>query len=103
MEIETTRLTPYVRQKYVLVRVMLDTTEGLILWGNPNIQWHKDIVDEIARSGYEIGEILGGGWLLPKPDEGSVFVWGTSDRYGLAPISLVRTMLKDTVVEQEPS
>ncbi len=102
MEIETTRITPDIKQKYVLVRVVHDGEERLILWGNPNIQWHKDILEEITASGYEISEVLGGGWLLLHNESESIYVWGKSDRLGMAPINLVKEVLKGKVVEQEP-
>lgn len=101
MEIQTVRITPEVRQKYVLVSVLQGTEEVLILWGNPAIQWHQDIVNEITSAGYHISEILGGGWLLPKSDK-SVYVWGKSDRLGLAPIALVKRVLKVSILEEEP-
>ena len=102
MKIETVRITPNVKQKYILVRVIDDNEEKLILWGNPNIEWHKDILNELVQLGCEISEVLGGGWLLPKPETGSVYVWGKSDRLGEAPMSLVKEVLKSEVIEQEP-
>jgi Janus/Ocnus family (Ocnus) len=102
MELETIRITPDIKQKYVLVRVIYDGEKRLILWGNPNIQWHKDILEDITKSGYEISEVLGGGWLLPHRESGSVYVWGKSDRLGVAPINLVKEVLKGEVIEQEP-
>lgn len=102
MEIETIRITPNVKQKYILVRVIHDGNKSLVLWGNPNIQWHKDILEEMTNSGYEVLEVLGGGWLLPKPESGSIQVWGKSDRLGAAPMSLVKEVLKGEVIEEEP-
>jgi hypothetical protein len=102
MKLQMVRATPNVKQKFVLVRVSNAGEQSLILWGNPNIQWHKDIVEEIAKSGYEITETLGGGWMLPKPEEKIVYIWGKSDRLGVAPINLVREVLKDKIVEKEP-
>lgn len=103
MNLEEIRVTPDVRQKYVLVRALHDGNDTLLLWGNPHLQWHKDIVDEITKAGYVVVEILGGGWMMPKPEEGIVYVWGKSDRYGLAPIYLVRELLKETIIEEEPA
>ncbi len=102
MEFQIVRITPNTRQKYVLVKVTKDTKKLLLLWGNPNVEWHKDIVEEIKSNGFEIIEILGGGWLLRSTNEGITYVWGKSDRFGEAPIQLVRQTLTDTVVNEEP-
>ncbi len=101
MEIQTVRITPDVKQKYVLVRVIHGGEEAIILWGNPDIEWHKDILEEITHAGYEIFEVLGGGWLLYNAEKETVHVWGKSDRLGVAPINLVREVLKIEVVEGE--
>lgn len=100
METQTVRVTPEVKQKYVLVRVVSGAEEALIVWGNPDIQWHMDIVEEIKAAGYEITEILGGGWLMPKDE--AIYVWGKSDRFGDAPIALVQDVLKVRLIEKEP-
>lgn len=102
MEIQTVRSEPNVRQKYVVVRALYRGIESLVLWGNPDVAWHKDIVEGLADAGYEIVEVLGGGWMLPKPDEGKVYVWGKSDRFGPAPMNLVRMLLVTDVIEEEP-
>jgi len=73
-----------------------------MIWGNPNIQWHKDIVDEASNIGYKILEVLGGGWLLLKPEEKTVYVWSKSERFGIAPISFVQEIFKEKVIEKEP-
>jgi hypothetical protein len=46
--------------------------------------------------------VLGGGWLLPHPEKKTVYVWGKSDRFGLAPINLVKEVLEIEVIEEEP-
>lgn len=102
MESELVRMTPDVRQKFVLVRVASSDNEALMLWGNPNIQWHKEIVEEITNAGYHILESLGGGWLMPVTEKGTVYVWGTSDRLGTAPKNLVREALTVEIIEEEP-
>lgn len=102
MNQEEVRVFPDARQKYVLVHALHGGHDALLLWGNPQLQWHKDIVDEITQAGYEVVDVLGGGWLMPKPEEGIVYVWGTSDRYGLAPQHLVREILKERVIAEEP-
>ncbi|KND49607.1 MAG: hypothetical protein AB203_00805 [Parcubacteria bacterium C7867-008] len=102
MKLETFRATPLIKQKFVLVRVSQSNKEHLLLWGNPDIEWHMQIIEEITNAGHEIKDILGGGWLLSKPEDRVVYIWGKSDRLGLAPIELVREVLGDSVVESEP-
>jgi hypothetical protein len=102
MWISSVRTTADVKQKYVLVRIIDGSEERLILWGNPNIQWHKDILEEITNAGYEVIETFGGGWLLPDSKRGTYYVWGKSDRLGPAPISLVQQVLNSEVIEAEP-
>lgn len=82
---------------------MRDEEEVLLLWGNPNIEWHKDIVEEMEGVGIEVAEVFGGGWLFMDPENGSVYVWGKSDRFGQAPMGLVRGLLGEGVIENEPA
>jgi hypothetical protein len=96
-----TRITPNKKQKYVLVRAVKDSQQRVLLWGNPDIQWHNDIVEELVTDGYEVLEVLGGGWLLLDETTGKSYVWGKSDRFGVAPFTLVRELLGSEAVEEE--
>jgi len=82
-------LVPNQRQKYVLIRM----ADGLVLRGDPAVQWHKDIVDGIEADGDQILEVLGGGWIFENTDENTLYIWGKSDRYGEAPTDLVQELL----------
>jgi hypothetical protein len=102
MKLDTLRIAPNVKQKFVLVHVIHSGISTKVLWGDPDMEWHKDIVDEIAKSGYDILEVLGGGWMFQNLEEVVVYVWGKSDRYGAAPISAIQEVIKGKVVEGEP-
>ncbi len=96
------RIYPNMNQKYILVRAIRAGTESVLLWGNPNVQWHKDILDEMKDAGLEVTETLGGGWLFIDQEKGVKYVWGTSDRLGPAPIEIVRELLGGEIFEEEP-
>lgn len=100
---ELVRIYPGIKQKYVIVRAMKNGTESWLLWGNPDIKWHKDILEEMKDAGIEVVEALGGGWLFVDPEKGVVHVWGESDRLGPAPMNLVRKLLGEGVIEKELS
>ena len=108
MDIELVRITPDSKQKYVLVRAGTFEENQLLLWGNPAAQWHKDVVEEIAGSGYVIVEVIGGGRLHMDSASKALYVWGKSDRFGPAPEDSVEGMLRkafpeyDVLVGQEP-
>lgn len=89
----TLHLTPNASQKYILVSIPKDDAEIQVLWGNPSAEWHKDIADEIQASGIEIRKIMGGGRIKLDPEAKTIYVWGTSDRYGLAPKFAVEEIL----------
>lgn len=96
------RIISNLSQKYVLVRAVHRGEEELLLWGDSTVEWHKEIIEKIIHAGYEIIEVLGGGWLHPRLEEKVTYVWGRSDRLGAAPINLVRKLLGDEVIEHEP-
>lgn len=96
------RIYPNIKQKYILVRVIRAGIESVLLWGNPNIQWHKDILEEMKEAGLEVTETLGGGWLFVDQEKGVKYVWGKSDRLGPAPIEMVRELLGGEILQKEP-
>lgn len=100
---ELVRIYPSIKQKYILVRAGWDGRVAVLLWGNPNIEWHNDILGEMVNAGIEVMEVLGGGWLFVNPEEGSVHVWGKSDRFGPPPMQLVRELLGEDLIESEPA
>lgn len=59
MENQIIRITPEVSQKYILAKI--SDNDQILLWGNPNIEWHKDIAAEMESSGLTISEVSGGG------------------------------------------
>ena len=99
---ELVRIYPNIKQKYILTRVIQDGNELVLLWGNPNIKWHKDILQEMKDKGIEVIGPLGGGWLFFDSEMDVVYVWGKSDGLGPAPIRLVFELLGGKVLEKEP-
>jgi hypothetical protein len=95
MSTQNVRILPGMPQKYVLVSVIDGGIETLCLWGNPEAQWHKDIVDEISSTGLTVTEVHGGGRILLEPGSRTAYLWGTSDRYGAAPAETVQSLLKE--------
>lgn len=89
----TVRVFSEKSQKYVLVKVGKDTAPEFVLWGNPAAVWHADIVSELEQLNLHVLEVLGGGRLLVSTTEKLIYVWGQSDRYGLAPIRKVEELL----------
>ena len=100
MQSSNVRVTPAKPQKYEVVTTHTPG-EQILLWGNPDIQWHKDIVDEMERAGWSIDTVHGGGWILVAPDTQTVYVWGKSDRYGLTPKSILKTILSEVFPEHK--
>lgn len=96
------RIYPGSKQKYIIVRAIRSGEEVILLWGNPDIQWHKEILEEMAASGVEVTEVFGGGWVFIDSEKGVVHVWGTSDRLGPAPMELVKKVLGEDILEYEP-
>ncbi len=90
MQVERIHIIPNKRQKYVLIQ----TEQGMMVRGNPDIQWHKDIVDQIEVADTQAVQVLGGGWLLQNTQENTIYLWGKSDRYGEAPLDIVRELVK---------
>jgi hypothetical protein len=101
--INTIRIFPGSRQKFVVVRARRNGEEVIFLWGNPTLAWHAEIVEEMNAAGLEILEVIGGGWLYLSPADETLSVWGTSTRFGPVSIELVRDLLGDGVREGEPS
>ncbi len=99
---DSVRIFPNIKQKFVLVRARQAGEETILLWGNPNIEWHKDILEEMEKDGIEIIETFGGGWLFIDSESKKVHIWGKSDRLGLAPIELVQRLLGDDILKEEP-
>ncbi len=95
------RIFPNIKQKYILVRAVREGNEMILLWGNPNIQWHNDILEEMKNLGIEVVVVLGGGWLFVDQEKDIKYVWGKSDRFGPVPIELVRELLGGEIIEEE--
>lgn len=93
MAATSVRFVPGKRQKYIVAKLHKDEMEITVLWGNPNVEWHKNIAEEITASGYTVVEVLGGGWLCLDPETQAFYVWGKSDNYGPASQELVREIL----------
>ncbi len=105
MDIKHLRIFPDVIQKYVVVKAV--GTEPLILWGNPNVEWHKDIVAEIVAQGIVVEKVLGGGRIKIDTESNSIYVWGKSSVYGEVSFSEVKNILKRiyldfTILEEAP-
>lgn len=100
---ELVRIYPGIKQKFILVRVIRGEHELVLLWGNPNIKWHKDILEEMREAGLQALDVLGGGWLFVDQVKGVAYVWGKSDRFGLAPIGIVKGLLGGEVWDREPN
>jgi hypothetical protein len=95
MNMPHVRLVEHTEQKFVLVEVGQETSEpAIFLWGNPEVTWHKDIVQEILDAGFAVNRILGGGRIQVLPESQVIYVWGKSDRYGEAPSVRVIEILK---------
>ncbi|MDB5265660.1 MAG: 14 kDa phosphohistidine phosphatase isoform [Parcubacteria group bacterium] len=94
MEVPNIRITPDVSQKYILVSVAGTGGKTLFLWGNPNAEWHKDIVEEISESGLEIVSVDGGGRVLLQSKDKMIYFWGKSDRFGNADAGIIQGLLE---------
>jgi len=81
-------------QKYVVFSV--DAEEGHVdmLWGDPDLTWHNDIIEKAKSLGLAIHKIYGGGRIFIDEQKKQIFVWGTSDRFGPAPRYLVEEMIE---------
>lgn len=96
-------ILPNIKQKYVVVRGKYNGEELLFLRGNPDVVWHKEILDKIQEEGVEIKEVMGGGWLFLSKDDNTIYVWGKNSKLGAAPIELVRELLGSNIIEDEPT
>lgn len=93
-------ISPNEIQKFVLVYgVIEDGEETVLFWGNPHAKWHKDIVEEITESGFTNLRIIGGGKVYFSSVKKSVYVWGTSSRYGKVSDTEVQTIFRDAFPE----
>ncbi len=94
------QIAPNEIQKFVLVYgVTEDKKDTVLFWGNPHAKWHKDIVEEINESGFTNLRIMGGGKIYFSSVKKSVYVWGTSSRYGKVSDTETQTILRDAFPE----
>ncbi len=97
MNIEAVKLFPEVTQKYIVAKV--SGLEQLILWGNPNVEWHKDITTEMEESGIVVENVLGGGRIRVVSKSRNIYVWGKSSVYGEISFTEVKDILKVSHVD----
>lgn len=104
MNKEEIQITPNVEQKYVVVAV----NEGneLLLRGDPDAEWHKDIVKKITDSGVKIADVKGGGRVFLDTTDQRIYIYDRSSNYGEVPFKLVRDLLlkqfKEYSIESKP-
>ncbi len=87
------QIQPNKIQKFVVV----ESEDGIFVWGDPNMEYHKDIVEKMRGSGISILNVRGGGKL--KMEQGIIYVWGKSTAYGEIPFKEVRQILKEKFPE----
>ncbi|MBU0750474.1 hypothetical protein KKH15_03070 [Patescibacteria group bacterium] len=95
------RVTLDVSQKYVVAYVEHEGMESALLWGNPSVQWHKDIVSEMKTLGYEVVSVAGGGWVHIVSNEKKIYFRGTSTRYGTASQEMTEELMRSAYPEFE--
>lgn len=100
---QNVRITPGESQKYVLVTVNDNGESKMLVWGNPEAEWHKDIVKEISEAGFEVVRVEGGGKIKLNPETRTIHLWDTSSRFGTAPFEVVRMVLETVYPEHRCS
>jgi len=89
------KIQPFVIQKFVVV----ESVDGVFLWGDPQVEFHKEIVQKMRDSGISIINVRGGAKI--KMEEGSIYVWGKSSVYGEIIFEDVRHILKEKFPEYQ--
>ncbi len=89
------QLTQNETQKFVLALGIKHHEKVLLLWGDRTAEWHKDIVESMLKNDVSDIVVLGGGKLLCDSKNNTMYVWGTSSRYGEAPTEKVTRALKE--------
>lgn len=86
------RIFPEVSQKYIIAKI--SNSSQTLLWGNPNIEWHKDIKVEMEQSGFLVEEVRGGGKIRISVEAKIIYVWGKSGVYGEVSFLEVKRILE---------
>lgn len=81
-------------QKYIVVDTVTDGGKMQSLWGDPDAEWHNDILKDIEAAGFSVDKVYGGGRIFVDSNKKEIFIWGTSDRFGPAPRPLVEELLE---------
>ena len=89
------RIVPDTNQKYVLVRIHDGTEEYDLLWGDPDAEWHNDIVEAVRATGVRIRVVYGGGRIEQRTDKKAIYAWDRSTRYGSADAAIVEAVLTE--------
>lgn len=89
------KIQPFVIQKFVVV----ESIDDVFLWGDPRVEFHKEIVQKMRDSGISIINVKGGAKL--KMEEESIYVWGKSSVYGEIIFEEVCCILKEKFPEYQ--
>lgn len=89
------KIQPHVMQKFVVV----ESADDVFLWGDPTVEFHKEIVQKMRDSGISIVNVKGGAKL--KMEKESIYVWGKSSVYGEILFEEVHRMLKENFPEYQ--
>ena len=92
MKIVNPRVVPDVAQKYIIAKIF--NSDELLLWGDPEIEWHKDIAEEMGDAGLVVEWVRGGGRLKFVTDSKTIYVWGKSSMYGAASFREAKNILR---------
>ena len=95
------QIQPNIAQKFVVV----ESNDDIFLWGDPDAEFHKDIIQKMQNSGVSVIHIKGGGKLMAEKDR--IYVWGKSSVYGEASFEETAGILKEkfpkhSIINKEP-
>lgn len=92
MKIVNPRIIPDISQKYIIAKV--SNSKELLLWGDPDIEWHKDIAQEMSDAGLVVESVRGGGRIKLVTDSKTIYVWGISSMYGAVSFREAKNILR---------
>ena len=87
------QIQPNTVQKFVLV----ESSNDIFLWGDPNAKFHKDIVSKMQDSGIPVVNVRGGAKINIEKDR--IYIWGESSVYGGVSFQEVQNILKEKFPE----